>query len=112
MSAAGSSSGEQARVGWRVYLLLAFAALALFLPGRARLPPVDRDESRYLQATRQMLQTRDFVQIRFQDQPPQPAACRHLLAGAAGASAFGGGGRAGVGPIGCPRCWPRWRRCC
>ena len=90
MSAAGSSSGEQARVGWRVYLLLALAALALFLPGRARLPPVDRDESRYLQATRQMLQTGDFVRIRFQDQPRnlQPVGIYWLEA--AGASAFGG----------------------
>jgi 4-amino-4-deoxy-L-arabinose transferase-like glycosyltransferase len=56
------------RLGWRAYLLLALGALALFLPGRAHLPPVDRDEARYLQATRQMLQTHDFVQIRFQDQ--------------------------------------------
>ena len=47
----------------------------LFLPGRARLPPIDRDESRYMQATAQMLETRDFVDVRFQDQPRylQPA---------------------------------------
>jgi 4-amino-4-deoxy-L-arabinose transferase-like glycosyltransferase len=30
---------------------------------------VDRDESRFAQATSQMLETRDFVQIRFQDEP-------------------------------------------
>jgi 4-amino-4-deoxy-L-arabinose transferase-like glycosyltransferase len=57
------------RLGWRAYLLLALSALALFLPGRMRLPPVDRDEARYAQATRQMLETKDFVQVRFQDQP-------------------------------------------
>ena len=78
------------RVGWRTYVILALVALALFLPGRARLPPVDRDEARYLQATRQMLQTHDFVQIRFQDQPRnlQPIGIYWLEAAAA--SLFGG----------------------
>jgi 4-amino-4-deoxy-L-arabinose transferase-like glycosyltransferase len=63
-----AASSPASRVGWRIYLLLALTALVLFLPGRMRLPPVDRDESRYLQATRQMLQTGDVVQIRYQDQ--------------------------------------------
>ncbi len=77
-------------VGWRTYVLLAMVSLVLFLPGRARLPPVDRDEARYLQATRQMLQTRDFIDIRFQDQPRnlQPAGVYWLEAGAA--TLFGG----------------------
>ncbi len=50
-------------------------ALVLFLPGRARLPAIDRDESRYMQATSQMLQTHDFIDVRFQDRPRylQPA---------------------------------------
>ena len=85
----GTGLGQD-RVGWKAYLLLALAALVLFLPGRAHLPPVDRDEARYLQATRQMLQTRDFIDIRFQDQPRnlQPAGIYWLEAGAA--SLFGG----------------------
>ncbi len=33
------------------------------------MPPVDRDEGRYIQATTQMLETRDFVDVRFMDQP-------------------------------------------
>ena len=88
--AAGGGAAAGARVGWRGYLMLALVALALFLPGRARLPPVDRDEARYLQATRQMLQTGDFVQIRFQDQPRnlQPVGVYWLEA--ASASLFGG----------------------
>ena len=88
--ASGAPDMERARVGWRAYLMLALVALALFLPGRARLPPVDRDEARYLQATRQMLQTGDFVQIRFQDQPRnlQPVGVYWLEA--ASASLFGG----------------------
>ena len=50
-------------------------ALALFLPGRARLPAIDRDESRYMQATSQMLETHNFIDVRFQDRPRylQPA---------------------------------------
>ncbi len=91
MSLAGSSASAAGdRVGWRGYLLLALVALAMFLPGRAHLPPVDRDEARYLQATRQMLQTGDFVQIRFQDQPRnlQPVGVYWLEA--ASASLFGG----------------------
>jgi len=56
-------------------VLLALAALILFLPGRARLPAIDRDESRYMQATSQMLETGNFIDVRFQDQPRylQPA---------------------------------------
>ncbi len=50
-------------------------ALILFLPGRASLPAIDRDESRYMQATSQMLETHNFIDVRFQDQPRylQPA---------------------------------------
>ncbi len=82
------SAGEA--VGWKAYLLLALVALALFLPGRARLPPVDRDEARYLQATRQMLVSGDFIDIRFQDKPRnlQPVGVYWLEA--ASASLFGG----------------------
>jgi 4-amino-4-deoxy-L-arabinose transferase-like glycosyltransferase len=77
-------------VGWKAYLMLALVALALFLPGRARLPPVDRDEARYLQATRQMLVSHDFIDIRFQDKPRnlQPVGVYWLEAGSA--SLFGG----------------------
>jgi len=59
----------------RHYAALALMALVLFLPGRARLPAIDRDESRYMQATSQMLETHDFIDVRFQDHPRylQPA---------------------------------------
>ena len=53
----------------RPYLCLALIALLLFFPGLVSLPPLDRDESRFAQATAQMLETRDFVQIRFLNQP-------------------------------------------
>ncbi|MGL4406100.1 MAG: ArnT family glycosyltransferase, partial [Notoacmeibacter sp.] len=49
------------------YVLLAFAAFAFFLPGIATLPPIDRDESRFVQASKQMLETNDFIDIKFQN---------------------------------------------
>ncbi len=56
-------------------MALALAALILFLPGRSRLPAIDRDEFRYMQATSQMLETHDFIDVRFQNHPRylQPA---------------------------------------
>src|SRR3954454_12428804 len=54
--------------GSRPYALLAALCLALYLPGIASVPPLDRDESRFAQATRQMLETGDYIRIRFQDE--------------------------------------------
>ena len=42
---------------------LVLLCLALWLPGLFNLPATDRDESRFAQATKQMLQTGDFVRI-------------------------------------------------
>ncbi|MDT7953819.1 MAG: glycosyltransferase family 39 protein [Acetobacteraceae bacterium] len=47
----------------RPRLLLALFCLVLWLPGLFTLPPGDRDESRFAQATKQMLETGDFVRI-------------------------------------------------
>ena len=54
--------------GWRPFALLALLCLGLYLPGIAALPVTDRDEARFAQATRQMLETGDFLRIRFQDE--------------------------------------------
>ncbi|PWK72741.1 glycosyltransferase family 39 protein [Aminobacter sp. AP02] len=51
------------------YLLLALLALFAFAPGISTLPPTDRDESRFVQATKQMVESGDYVDIRFQDVP-------------------------------------------
>jgi 4-amino-4-deoxy-L-arabinose transferase-like glycosyltransferase len=48
-------------------LLFAFSLFA-FLPGFFQTPAVDRDEARFAQATKQMLEARDYVDIRFQDE--------------------------------------------
>ena len=55
-------------VGLRPYLLLCVLCLILYAPGLAAIPPLDRDEARFAQATRQMLETHDFTRIRFQDE--------------------------------------------
>jgi 4-amino-4-deoxy-L-arabinose transferase-like glycosyltransferase len=49
-----------------VAFLLVCGAL-FFLPGFFNIPPIDRDETRFAQATKQMVETGDFVDIRFQD---------------------------------------------
>src|SRR5260370_9579833 len=55
-------------VGVRPYALLAALCLLLYAPGLASIPPLDRDEARFAQASRQMLETGDFLRIRFQDE--------------------------------------------
>lgn len=52
----------------RAALWLAILSLALFLPGFFTLQPMDRDEPRFAQATKQMLETGDYVAIRFQQE--------------------------------------------
>lgn len=54
--------------GWRGPLLAALVALLAGLPGLLMLPPLDRDEARFAQVTAQMLETGDFIDLRFQDQ--------------------------------------------
>jgi 4-amino-4-deoxy-L-arabinose transferase-like glycosyltransferase len=51
----------------RAVALLLICALLLFLPGFFSIPPIDRDEPRFAQATKQMVENGDFVDIRFQD---------------------------------------------
>jgi 4-amino-4-deoxy-L-arabinose transferase-like glycosyltransferase len=46
-------------------LILTVFCLALWAPGVFLLPPTDRDESRFAQSSKQMLESREFVDIRF-----------------------------------------------
>lgn len=56
------------RTHLRAALALAVVALCLFVPGQWSLQPMDRDEPRFAQASKQMLETGDFVDIRFQEE--------------------------------------------
>jgi 4-amino-4-deoxy-L-arabinose transferase-like glycosyltransferase len=68
----------------RAIALLVLVSLAAFLPGFFQIPPTDRDETRFAQATKQMVETGDFVDIRFQDEVryKKPVGIYWLQAGA------------------------------
>src|SRR3954463_5960063 len=51
----------------RAIAFLLVCGLLYFLPGFVNIPPIDRDETRFAQATKQMVESGDFVDIRFQD---------------------------------------------
>jgi 4-amino-4-deoxy-L-arabinose transferase-like glycosyltransferase len=53
----------------RAAAMLVIVSLLAFLPGYFQIPPVDRDEARFAQATRQMIETGDYLDIRFQNTP-------------------------------------------
>ena len=67
-----------------IALLVLFSLLA-FAPGLADIPPIDRDEPRYAQATKQMMETGNYLDIRYQEQPRylQPVGIYWLQAAAA-----------------------------
>ena len=47
---------------------LVLVCLILFLPGFFNTPPIDRDEARFAQASKQMIETGDLIDIRYQDE--------------------------------------------
>ena len=51
----------------RAAAVLVLISLIAFLPGIFQIPPVDRDEAYFAQATKQMIETGDYVDIRYQD---------------------------------------------
>ncbi len=51
----------------RAIAVLVIVSLLAFVPGLFSIPPVDRDEARFAQASRQMVDSGDYVDIRFQD---------------------------------------------
>lgn len=74
---------------WRRGLVALLVAVALLAPGFDALGPTDRDEARFAQATKQMLETGDFIDIRLQEDArhKKPAGIYWLQAAAASAVA-------------------------
>jgi len=72
------------RLGLKNAAFLLAAALVLFLPGLFSLPPFDRDEARYVQASKQMVESGDYLDIRFQEEArhKKPIGIYWLQAGA------------------------------
>ena len=64
------------------YLLLALLSFALFVPGQASLPPLDRDERATRRQPPRCSRPGNFIDIRFQDEPRylQPAGIYWLQA--------------------------------
>jgi len=56
-----------ATLAGRPYAALVLLCLLAWLPGFAMLPPLDRDEARFAQASKQMVETGNLVDIRFGD---------------------------------------------
>lgn len=81
---------------WQRIVLTLAVALVAVLPGLTSMPVTDRDEARFAQASKQMLETGDLVDIRFQDQPrwKKPAGIYWLQAGSA--TLFGDGAASAV----------------
>jgi 4-amino-4-deoxy-L-arabinose transferase-like glycosyltransferase len=52
----------------RAAALLVLFSLIAFIPGFFQIPPVDRDEARFAQATKQMVESGEYIDIRFQDE--------------------------------------------
>jgi len=71
--------------------LVVLLAAIVYLPGQSSVPPIDRDEPRYVQATKQMVEQGDYVDIRLQDEPryKKPIGIYWLQAAAVEASGLG-----------------------
>jgi len=52
----------------RAVAFLVALSLIAFLPGFFNVPPIDRDEARFAQATKQMIESGDYIDIRYQNE--------------------------------------------
>jgi len=68
MSAA-VTQGPLALAARRPLPVLTLLCLAVWLPGFFTLPPLDRDESRFAQASKQMVESGNFIDIRLGNEP-------------------------------------------
>lgn len=64
----GFSSADGKRLTFRAYLVLILLCIGFFTPGLASIPPVDRDESLFAQASKQMIESSNYVDIRIQNE--------------------------------------------
>ena len=60
---------EGTRLSLVAYLFLLMLCFAFFTPGLVTIPPTDRDESSFAQASKQMIETGNYTDIRLQDVP-------------------------------------------
>lgn len=74
---------EQLSSGWKAWLILFVVTLSATAPGVFNLPALDRDEARFAQASKQYIETGDYLIIRYQDEfrNKKPAGIHWLQAG-------------------------------
>lgn len=75
---------------WHILILITLT-LAMVLPGLASLPVIDRDEARYAQASIQMAESGDLLNIKFQDEARNKKPAGVYWAQTAMITAFAGG---------------------
>jgi len=70
--------------GWKAWFVLFALTLGAAAPGVFNLPALDRDESRFAQASKQYIETGDYLIIRYQDEyrNKKPAGIHWLQSGA------------------------------
>src|SRR5271169_1613774 len=88
-----TSSDSTAPINWRLGLIIFLAVLALSAPQAALLPLLDRDEPRFAEASREMLQSGNFVVPTFNNapryaKPPLIYWCQAFCYGVFGQNAF------------------------
>ncbi|KJS37155.1 MAG: dolichyl-phosphate-mannose-protein mannosyltransferase [Hyphomonas sp. BRH_c22] len=74
---------DRLSTGWKAWVLLFVLTFAAAAPGVFTLPALDRDESRFAQASKQMLESGDYIRLRYQDElrNKKPAGIHWLQAG-------------------------------
>ena len=60
---------HQASISHFQAVMLGLVALVMFLPGLFVIPPIDREEPRFAQCAKQMVETGEYIDIRFQGVP-------------------------------------------
>ncbi len=85
---------DRAAQGFKAFVLLFALTLIAGAPGVFNIPALDRDESRFAQASKQMVETGDYILIRYQDRlrNKKPAGIHWLQAGSVAALSEPGAG--------------------
>ncbi|MCB9970989.1 MAG: glycosyltransferase family 39 protein [Hyphomonas sp.] len=59
---------DRLSTGWKAWVFLFVLTFSASAPGVFLLPALDRDESRFAQASKEMLEEHDFIRIQYQDE--------------------------------------------
>ncbi|MBF0268350.1 MAG: glycosyltransferase family 39 protein [Alphaproteobacteria bacterium] len=94
--------------GFKPYLILSLLCLGVLIPGLAQIPPLDRDESRFAQATRQMLESGDYIRIMYQDEARNKKPVGIYWAQAASVAAFSSPASTAIWPYRLPSLLSVW----